>query len=1066
MSLRLCTSNRMEALIDAFADLPVGQPLASAFASEVVLVQSRGMQRWISMQLAARLGVWGGAEYPFPNAFVQQLFDRFGLSQPDSVKFSKEAMCWAVMRLLPGLLHLESFAPLRSYLLDDRDDLKLFQLSGRIADTFDQYTLFRPDMLAAWEEGDAGDACDWQQELWRALVAGSSGMHRGRMKAELCRKIGHAPLPPGFPTRISLFGISYLPPFHIDILEAMATRIPVNIFLLSPTKAYWSDIVDRRRLLRMSEAERELSTEGNPLLASLGRNGRDFSDLLLEVGGFEVQDECYLDPGHATLLHTLQSDMLELTGTAEDGEQHAPPEPSDRSVQVHSCHNPLREVEVLHDNLLDLFDHIPRLEPRDIVVMTPDIETYAPYIATVFGGAGEGGIRLPHSIADRRMLDEGGLAPAMLKLLALHGSRFTATELFDLLSSQPVSRRFRLDDEEIDTIRQWVAQTRIRWGMDERSRSGLGLPPYRENSWRAGLDRLLLGYAMPDEGRLHDGTLPFDVEGDPEPLGKLADFVDAVESLSVRFNRFCTLEGWRELFIWMLDTFIEADAGSERELAHITSEIDRLSELAGQSGFEAEVPATVMISWLRSRLEQAEIGLGFMTGGITFCAMLPMRSIPFRVVAMIGMNDGAFPRQQRPPGFDLISGEPKKGDRSVRADDRYLFLESILSARDVLYLSYVGQSMRDNCEIPPSVLVSELLDAVDRGFAFPSGEDANTRLVVRHRLQGFNPAYFNGASGLFSYSTDNFRALESRNSTASRPFVEAPLTGMPDEVRTVTIDELVKFYSNPAAFFLEQSLLLKPPAAQRPFDDREPFGTDSLDAYLMRQELLEMLLDGGEPKELFPVFRSRGLLPPAAHGDLVFTQLLSDVREFAAKLLPLEGGEAGARLEVDLELGGFRITGRLEHLLPSGQLLYRCAKMREKDRLRSWILHLVLNATDGTRPGGTLLVMLDRSIRYRPAEHAAARLEDLLSFYRQGLAEPLPFFPRSSLAWAEKAEKTDLERYASAEAAWREGYGGREGEGADPAFRRCFGPEPPFDARFGTIADALLRPMLDHGGKP
>ena len=1065
MFLRLYTSNRLEKLTDVFAELLGRKPLSSAFDPEVILVQSRGMQRWISMQLAARFGVWGGAEYPFPNAFVQELFNRFDLCRPDSAKFSKAAMCWSVMRLLPGLLERESFTSLRSYLLNDRDGLKLFQLSGRIADTFDQYTLFRPDMLSAWEDGEEFGSLDWQPELWRALMAGSSGMHRGRMREEFCRRIVHEPLPPGFPTRISLFGISYLPPFHIGILDLLASRIEVNIFLLSPTQEYWSDIVDRRRLFRMSESERELSTEGNPLLASLGRNGRDFSDLLLEVVNFEAQDEFYSDPGHATLLHALQSDMLKLSGTAEGGERQAAPDTADRSVQVHSCHNPLREVEVLHDNLLDLLEHLPGLEPRDIVVMTPDIETYSPYIATVFGGARDGVPRLPHSIADRRMLDEGGIAPAMLKLMGVYGSRHTAPALFDLLASPPVSRRFRLDDEELGTIRRWVEQTRIRWGMDERSRKGLGLPPFRENSWRAGLERLLLGYAMPDEGILYEEILPFNVEGDAETLGKLADFVDSVEKLSVKFERTGSLEAWRELFVWMLDTFIEADEGSERELAQITSEIDRITELAGHSGFEGDVSATVMIAWLRSRLEEAQMGLGFMTGGITFCAMLPMRSIPFRVVAMIGMNDGAFPRQQRPPGFDMMSRMPRKGDRSVRGDDRYLFLESILSARDVLYLSYVGQSIRDNSELPPSVLVSELLDAVQRGFDFPENNDAISRLVVKHRLQGFNPAYFNEASGLFSYSADNFRALQGRNSVAMRPFIEEPLAGAVDEDLSVTIDELVKFFSNPAALFLDRSLGLKPAAALRPLEEREPFGTDGLDAFLMRQALLETLLDGGNVQAQLPLFRSRGVLPPATHGELLFGKLLAETEEFARRLQVLQGGAVPGLHEVDLDIGGYRITGRLLNLLPSGQLMYRCAKMREKDRIRSWIYHLVFDACSAGCSRETRLVMLDGSLLYHPVQDAATHLETLVSFYRQGLSEPLPFFPRASLAWASKADKTERERRDAALAAWRDGFDGREGEGADSAYRCCFGEEPPFDERFGTIADTLLQPMLEHRGK-
>jgi len=1061
----LYTGNQLEVLVTALGEMVASNPLDSPFKRETIVVQSRGMQRWLSMRLASRFGVWAGAEYPFPNTLVQQLFDCFGLSQPDMAKFSKEVMCWSLMRLLPGLLERESFTPLRSYLHNDRDALKLFQLSGRVADTFDQYTLFRPDLLESWEAGGDDGASDWQPELWRALVAESSGLHRGRLKAEFCREVQQVPLPPGLPKRISLFGISSLPPYHVAMIEALAARIPVNIFLLSPSREYWSDIVSRRKLFRMSESERELSTEGNPLLASLGRSGREFADLLLDTRGIGHEYDLYRDPGDDTRLHVLQSDMLNLRGTGETDERHPSADPGDRTVQVHSCHNPLREVEVLLDNLLDLLDRLHGLEPRDIVVMTPDIETYAPYIATVFGASGDGVPRLPHSIADRRMLDEGGLTPAILKLLDLSGSRLTAPALFDLLSVPPVSRRFRLNDGELDTIRRWIAETRIRWGMDERSRSRLGLPAFRENSWRAGLDRLLLGYAMPDEGVLYEGLLPFDVGGDSETLGKLANFIDAVEALMARFDRSYTLEGWRELFLSMLSTFIEADEESGRELVHVTAEIDKLTGLSGQAGFEAEVPAPVMIAWLRTRLEQFEMGLGFMTGGITFCAMLPMRSIPFRVVAMIGMNDGAFPRQQRPPGFDMMFRSPRKGDRSVRGDDRYLFLESILSARDVLYLSYVGQSVRDNSEQPPSVLVSELLDAIDRAFDFPAAECAASCLVVRHRLQGFNPLYFTEGSSLFSYSADNCRALEVRDSGEERPFVDDPLPEPDEAERTVTLDDLVKFFANPAAFFLERRLGLRPAAGLLPLEERESFDVYGLDAYVMRQEMLDVVLEGGDAQSMLPLFRSRGLLPPAMHGELLFGGLMAEVEEFARRVREFRGRAHFEEHEADLDIGGFRITGRLD-LMPTGQLLYRCAKMRENDRIRSWIRHLVLCSGGTDHPNETRLLMLDRAIRYTSVADATGHLETLLSLYRQGLTEPLPFFPRASMAWAGKADKSEQERLEAALAAWREGYGSREGEGSDPSYRRCFGTEPPFGERFVSIAESILLPMLSHGGKP
>jgi exodeoxyribonuclease V gamma subunit len=1072
MALNLFTSNRMEVLVDALRTVTESRRLHSPFDKEVIVVQSRGMQRWLSMELAARFGVWANGHYPFPNAMVSEMFERIGLDHPDTSSFSKEVMTWKIIRLLPGMIDNNAFTPLRTYLTDDPDGLKRFQLAAKIADTFDQYTLYRPDLLAGWERKPDASPMEWQAILWRMLVAEAAGKHRGSLKDEFCLKLrtGQNSLA-SFPERISLFGVSYLPQFYLDMLSAVAKIIDVNLFLLSPTREYWGDIVSKKALVKMPVSERLLRTEGNPLLASLGTVGRDFSEMVLALSEEAVvQEEPYYDPGEETLLHALQSDILNLSGTGEYGTLREI-DPGDRSLQVHSCHNPMREIEVLHDNLLFMLEMLPELTPRDILVMMTDVETYSPYISTVFGRAGEGIPALPYSIADRKFMNEGGIALSVMKLLDLQGSRMTAPELFDLISMPPVSRRFQLDDEGLKSIRGWIEATRIRWGMDESDRSERDLPFYRQNSWRAGLDRLLLGYAMQDEGVLFDGILPYDeMEGGVvEHLGKFAEFIESVDKLIKEIDRPRTLALWQEFFLAMLDGFITPDDDSEREMTAMYGVVSRIGQIAGDARFEGEVFPSVMLSWLRSNLEEEAHGLGFMTGGITFCSMLPMRSIPFRVVAMAGMNDGAFPRQDRSPGFDLIAREPRRGDRSKRSEDRYLFLETILSARDVLYISYLGQSIRDNSEKPPSVLVSELLDAVRRGFVIPENGTPEERLVVKHRLQAFHPAYFTeGDTPLFSYSRENFRALSGSDNikSSSRFFIDAPISQPPEELKTVSLERLMRFYDNPSAYFLTERLGIRFGASVMPLEDREPFAVEGLDGYFMKQEMLDVELQGGDCGMLFPLFRSRGILPPSRHGERVFRMMLDDVKKFARVVMEKRGCDTPLLpLDTDLQLGGFRLTGQLDRLTTSCRMQVRCATMKPKDQIRSWIAHLVLNAAaPAGYPSETLLVMLDKAKRYGALDDAPCHLERLLRYYWEGLTEPLPFFPKASLAWAGKNGEEDEKRFNAALGVWQDSYN-TAGEGADPAIERCFGAEPPFDKRFRTIADELLLPMIEHGGK-
>jgi exodeoxyribonuclease V gamma subunit len=1065
MPLNIYTSNRLENLVEVLASV-VAEPLASPFVPETIVVQSKGMQRWLAMELAKAFGVWANCNYPFPNSMIWRLFISALPELPDTSPFTPEVMTWRIMGMLPDFLGQEAFAPLQHYLAGDRDGLKCFQLAERIADTFDQYTLFRPDMLLEWEAaGETDVEREWQAVLWRELAANGNGQHRGRLKEWFCRQIeAGVPSGSGIPTRLSVFGISYLPKYHMDILAVTARITEVNLFLLSPTREYWADIVSDREKARLSQEERSLLIEGNPLLASLGKLGRDFSDMVVELGEVaSAQKDFYGEPGGALLLEGIQSDILNLLG-AEEGREKRFFDLDDRSVQIHSCHSAMREVEALYDNLLAMLERLDGLAPRDIVVMTPDIETYAPYISTVFEGCQDPARKIPFSIADRSLASEGEITAVVLKLINLPGSRLTVPQVFDILEATPVSRCFDLDGNELKTIRGWLSETRVRWGMDERDRERLGFPGYRDNSWQAGLDRLLLGYAMPDDGgRLFNGKLPYDeMEGsNAQTLGKLMEFIGKIAEFARNLARPRTLGEWREALRTMLGDFIAADDDSAHELSAVAGVVEEIGQLEGQAGFTDKVELGVLRSWFSAHLARQEKGLGFMTGGVTFCAMLPMRSIPFRVVALIGMNDGAFPRQSHPAGFDLIAKNPRRGDRSLREEDRYLFLESILSARDCLYISYVGQSIRDNSEIPPSVLVSEFLDAIARGFTAGEGVKAADLLVTKHRLQAFSRDYFDDCSKLFSYSKENCAALLDRRNNPWKPaeFLVTEIAPPSAEWKDVPLPKLIRFFDNPARFLLENRLGIRLEDVATPLEEREPFAVEGLEAYGLKQEILELCLEGGDVPGFLTVARSRGILPPARHGEALFVAAAKEVSAFAGTLRSKIGdGEPLAPVDITLELGGFRLSGRLDRIWPDRMIRYRLAKIKAKDQVRTWIEHLLLNASqEEGYPRESLLCMADGSRIFRPVENAADVLQTILALYWEGLMKPLRFFPASAMAYAYKLE-WDLER---ARKRWEEGYN-FSGEGEDPYFQLCFGQVDPFNAEFERVSRTFLEPLLQH----
>jgi exodeoxyribonuclease V gamma subunit len=1071
--LRIFSSNRLELLAEKLAQL-LREPLRSPLEPELVVVQSKGMERWISMELARSHGVCANMRFPFPNTFLEDVFHRLVRPLPDRSPFEPQVLSWRVMGLLPSLVESPAFTTLRGYLGDPPDALKLIQLSERIADTYDQYLLFRPEMILEWEQGSESH---WQARLWRELSRGREHLHRAALGRALLEALQTSHLEVGhFPERVSVFGISALPRFHLEVLAALSRVTRVNLFLMNPCREYWGDIVAHREA-RRARAGTDSSTDelhletGNTLLASLGALGRDFFDLLTEYAGEE--EATFLDPGEGTLLSALQSDILNLRDRGRAGEGRSAIAAADASIQIHSCHSPMREVEVLHDRLCRLFEEDPDLAAGDILIMTPDIGTYAPFIQAVFAAPGKAAGMIPFTIADRSVREEGEIVTAFLAILDLWGSRFTSSEVLALLEARAVRSRAGLSEADVEVVRRWVRKTGVRWGIDDRNRRELALPAYRENTWRAGLDRLLLGYALPgEEERLFGGVLPYDeIEGgDALVLGRFLEFVEKLFREVQSVGRPRTLLEWSRVLREILDHFFEMDEEGERELQVMRRQIKEFADLQELAQLSGPVELKAVRYHLGHHLEREGFGFGFMTGAVTFCALLPMRSIPFKVIWLLGMNGDAYPRQAPPLGFDLMARHPRRGDRSRRNDDRYLFLEGLLSARGHLAISYVGQSIQDNSLLPPSVVVSELQDYIEQGFELPGG-DILEHVVTRHRLQGFSPGYFTGDQRLFSYSAEYFETAKGLVAPrrAALPFIPAGLTEPPAEWRTVVLDELVLFFANPARFLLTKRLGIRLDGEEQVLPESEPFTLTGLERYLLGERLVARGLAGQDLRAYLPLARAAGRLPHGIVGECTYEELRIGVERFVARSRPYLESAQPEPLPVDLTLGDFRLTGRIGGRYGDRLVQQRYARVRPQDQIRTWISHLALGLADS--PRSSMLVSLRAEGEaawvawdYGPVEKGGEILAGLLERYWEGLRRPLHFFPRSSWAYARlvlEREGAEGEALRKASAAWA-GDDYRRGESEDPYYHLCFRDTDPLGDEFRRLARELFEPLLAH----
>ena len=1105
--IHLYSSNRLEILADTYAELLLAQPLPP-LQKEIVLVQSRGMARWLAMETANRLQIWANCDYPFPNTFISRMYKLIMPDIPDVSPFAKEFILWHLMDMLPEIQDESHLIKIASY-LDSGDDLKLYQLSYEIADLFDQYTLFRPRMILAWEdktEQAPGDTA-WQALIWCRLLDRlcqnqlPPDYHRARLLQLFEKKIldptfDHTILPP----RVSVFGISSLPPYHLRVLAALAHHIDLHFFIMNPCQEYWFDIIADRDIVKISRQEAANQDtlhlkEGNSLLASMGHLGRDFMTMLQESNSEDL--EFFKDPGDDTLLSNIQQDIFYLRENREASLEPAYNKKiiknNDASLTFHSCHSPMREVETLFDQLLEIFDNTEPdepIEPRDILVMAPEINEYAPLIRAVFDAETSTHKKIPYSISDQSIMVTSRYIETFLAILWLPQTRFSSIDILGILKAEAVKSRFAINDKDLATIENWVRETRICWGVDQEHKTSLQLPSCRENTWRAGLERLLLGYAMSGNGQaLFENILPYDrIEGnDTIVLGGFLDFTENLFNLTETFQHPHTLTEWSDILLHTKDRLLRFDERSEAEDRVLQRLLYRLKELQNRTYFRKKVSLRVIRSFLIHSLDERFSPIAgetpFLTGGVTFCSMLPMRAIPFKVICLMGMNDGLYPRSGRKKSFDLMAMKPKRGDRSKRYDDRYLFLETLLSARNKLSISFVGQSIQDGSKRPPSVLVSELMNYIDHGYIHQVDQDESVAalsgaLTRIHHLQPFDPGYFNlptnrRQSKLFSYSAENYeaaKALKQERKKINTAF-STTLPAPPEELKQIELNELVRFFSHPARYLLVKIIGIDPIEESQTMDTSEPFTLKGLARYKLEHDILENLLRGHDCGKLYRVKKASGELPHGKVGEIFFMQLVSDLQSFHKRLSGLLSGQELKQQQVTLKIRDYSITGRLDNVSANGLVQYRYATMKPKDVIRSWISHLVLNSQANTAAPengtSTFYAGKDGMYEYGPAAESILHLEQLLDLYWQGITEPLYFFPRSSFVFAQEIHKGKQEQEALRKAIveWEGNDFNKKGEKNDPYNLLCCKNMVLSNPLFMEQAQKVFLPAFAHQKK-
>jgi exodeoxyribonuclease V gamma subunit len=1108
MTLHLHRAPRTDQLADALGEL-LSSPLADPFAQEVVVVPAKGVERWLTQRLSHRLGVGArggdgvcaGVRFLNPRSLVSLLLGR---ERDDP--WDPERLVWPLLATIDDSLDEPWCRTLAAHLGHGRagDDAELrrnrrYSVAIRLASLFASYAVQRPQLVTDWREGrdtdGAGSPLDddlaWQAELWRRLLtrveADPPDVRHAATVAAL--RAGADGL--DLPARLSLFGHTRLPVTEVELLGALAEVRDVHLWLPQPSPVLWDALAGLDGPGGVVPRDDDTSAElaDHPLLASLGRDARELRRSLGGIAGTTVADSGPVG-SPSTLLGWLQHDLRANHAPTVGERAGRRLAPDDRSLQVHACHGPARQIDVLREVLVGLLEDDPTLEPRDILVMCPDIETFAPLISAGFGlapttttqvrVAGHPAHQLRVKLADRALTSTNPLLAVAGALLELSGGRVTASDVLDLAATGAVRRRFGFSDDEMDRVHRWVSEAGIRWGLDAEARGAFAMERFEHNTWRAGIDRILLGVAMSGDDHRHLGRgLPLDDVGSNEIdlAGRLAELLDRLASCLTGLAGATTVGQWMEHLragVRSLTDVTDDDAWQlpqfERELARAAASSDRLG---------VELRLSDVRALLQSRLAGRPTRANFRTGTLTVCTMVPMRSVPHRVVCLVGLDDGIYPRTTSVDGDDVLARRPLTGERDVRSEDRQLLLDALLAAREHVVITYTGANEHSGARRPPAVPLGEILDAADRTTAEP----VRDRIRTRHPLQPYDARNLtrDGLAGPRPFSFDTAALAGARAAWGPRhdppPLLPGPLPARP--LDDVSLADLKAFFAHPVRSFLRSRLDVSTPFEPDELADAIPVSLNSLEAWQVGDRVLAEILAGHEPQAVMTAELLRGTLPPFALGQRTFAEITEECRKLWERTADLRAVERRS-VDVDVDLGGGRrLTGTVANIYGNKLVSLGYSRLKARQRLLAWIDLLALSAGHPDESWTSHAVGRERAGPKRalsgPLDHRAVEwLRTLVELRDLGLSSPLPLAIATAAAWAEARAKELLGHDASpveaARRAWEtdphNAYG-IANEDADAYHQRIFGPAAPVETLFAAglpeLAWRVWEPLLSGG---
>ncbi len=937
-----------------------------------IVVQNNEIKEWLSLKFAKEKEIAGNFRFIFPSEFLWKLYRLVDNGIPEVLPSDLNAMQWALFDLLSSEPELLSQVPY--YSLDTDTPIKRVQLCAQLADNFDQYQVYRPLMMEAWvnnkmvtkHKDEKWQASIWKNlnEKWNSAPSTTNIPSRSKAYTKLLNWIGKGALKSELPGQIYVFGLSQTSMPFLEIILKLSDHIQVHHF--------------RNEAKIGSEDSSEIIKE---LVSDWKKPASEQQDLL-----YQIAERNGISINHKFVESPKPNSQLQLS--------------------VHSCHSTRREVQVLKDQLLNYLDEYPDCDLSEVLVMVPDAEEYASLIEVIFGkDKGEPSLPVSRLSSNRQESAEY----ALNTLLGLFSSSYKTSEIIQVLNLEPIKNTFSFSDDELDVLEEWILNNKVFRGLGNQFNATY--------SWQKALNQMIAGFSMePDDLSVYNGLIPFHEIASTEDMllaTRFSEFIHALLHAEKRTRQKKTPLEWLDFAEMILTNFMGIQK-EENLTSRIYLKISKLKEQVSFTKTKEKLSYNTIRHWLKTQFESTNSVSGRFGQGVTVSSYVPYRSVPFRFIAILGMEESIFPRKAVRPEFDLIYANPQPGDRIQKEDDTYLFLETISATKDHLHISYKGQDQRRDSKRLPSILIQQYLD---------SGQSDWGEGIIYHHLHPFSTHYFETEKNKFSYSGVNLKLakeIHEHDAFEGKAFME-PSFEIPEEPenKKINISDMISFFTHPSKYLLYNILGLNNYSEFKQITDRETFKINGLERYNLDDFLFRKLTPGKPDDKVYNFVQKAGMIPDQLQGRKTFLQEKETIQQLM-KVVEQHTTEEEHKEEINIQLGGNELFGTISGIYDDVMISYRVGSRRAKHEVQHWIKHLILleNNIDITR---SLFVSKDNNgiklLHIQSKDIPSNLLQGLLKWYQESsLLKKGAFFPETSRTYAEAFDKKNDTEEALAEA--------------------------------------------------